>query len=70
MIEHYEKRNLEIVSKWPNGIPESVRKEINAFDSSVAEFTYSFVLYLSVYVFIATKMLYNDAFITNSLVML
>ena len=40
------------------------------FISSVAQFTYSFVLYLSVYVFIATKMLYNDAFITNSLVML
>jgi hypothetical protein len=27
-------------------------------------------LYLSVYIFIATNMLYNDAFITNSLVML
>lgn len=21
-IEHYEKRNLELVSKWPNGMPE------------------------------------------------
>ena len=38
--------------------------------SSVAQFTYSFVLYLSVYIFIATNMLYNDAFMTNSLVML
>ena len=38
--------------------------------SSVAQITYSFVLYLSVYIFIATNMLYNDAFMTNSLVML
>ena len=21
-IQHYEKRNLELISKWPNGIPE------------------------------------------------
>ena len=26
-IEHYEKRDLELVSIWPNGIPEWVRKE-------------------------------------------
>jgi hypothetical protein len=26
-IEHYEKRNLEIVSKWPKGIPEWARNE-------------------------------------------
>ena len=38
--------------------------------ASVAQFTYSFVPYLSVYIFIATNMLYNDAFMTNSLVML
>jgi hypothetical protein len=32
-IEHYEKRNLEIVSKWPNGgMPEHVQKEINDTD--------------------------------------
>ena len=27
-MEYYEKRNLELASKWPNGIPEGVQKEI------------------------------------------
>ena len=26
-IEHYEKRNLELVSKWPKGMPEWAQKE-------------------------------------------
>ena len=34
-IEHYEKRNLELVSKWPNGIPEWVQKEIYDIDSEI-----------------------------------
>jgi hypothetical protein len=36
-IEYYEKRNLEIVSKWPNGIPEWVQKEINDLDNKISE---------------------------------
>ncbi len=26
-IERYEKRNLDLASKWPNGIPEWARNE-------------------------------------------
>jgi hypothetical protein len=36
-IGHYEKRNLELVSKWPNGIPEWVQKEINGLDNKIRE---------------------------------
>jgi hypothetical protein len=36
-IEHYEMRNLELVSKWPNGMPEYVQKEINALDNKISE---------------------------------
>jgi hypothetical protein len=36
-IEHYKKRNLDLVSKWPNGIPEWVQKEINALDNKISE---------------------------------
>jgi hypothetical protein len=36
-IEYFEKRNLEIVSKWPNGIPEWVQIEINALDNKISE---------------------------------
>jgi hypothetical protein len=36
-IEHYKKRNLDLVSKWPNGIPEWVQKEINASDNKISE---------------------------------
>ena len=36
-IEHYEKRNLELVSKWPNGIPEWVQKEILDIDTKISE---------------------------------
>ncbi len=27
-IEHYEKRNVDLVSKWQNGMPEWVHNEI------------------------------------------
>ena len=36
-IEHYEKRNLEHVSKWSNGIPEWVQKEILDIDTKISE---------------------------------
>ncbi|HYT02832.1 MAG TPA: hypothetical protein VEL70_07960 [Candidatus Acidoferrum sp.] len=36
-IEHYEKRNLELVSKWPSGIPEWVQKEIYDIDIKIRE---------------------------------
>jgi len=36
-IEHHEKRNLELVSKWPNGIPEWVQKEIYYIDTKIRE---------------------------------
>jgi hypothetical protein len=36
-IEHYEKRNLEVVSKWPNGIPDGVQKEIYDIDTKIRE---------------------------------
>jgi hypothetical protein len=36
-IERYEKRNLELVSKWPNGIPEWVQNEIDALDNKTSE---------------------------------
>jgi hypothetical protein len=36
-IEHYEKRNLELVSKWPNGMPECVQKEICDIDTKIRE---------------------------------
>jgi hypothetical protein len=36
-IERYEKRNLDLVSKWPNGIPEWVQKEILDIDTKISE---------------------------------
>ena len=36
-IEHYEKRNVEIVSKWPNGIPEWARNEKYNTDTKISE---------------------------------
>ena len=36
-IEHYEKRNLELVSKWPNGIPDWVQKEIYGLETKIRE---------------------------------
>jgi hypothetical protein len=36
-IERYEKSNLDLVSKWPNGIPEWVQKEILDIDTKISE---------------------------------
>ena len=36
-IEHYEKRNLELVSKWPNGMPEWARNEKYNIDTRISE---------------------------------
>jgi hypothetical protein len=36
-IEEYEKRNLELVSKWPNGIPEWILKERYDIDIKISE---------------------------------
>jgi hypothetical protein len=34
-IEYYEKRNLEIVSKWPEGMPEFAQTEIKNTDIKI-----------------------------------
>jgi hypothetical protein len=36
-IERYEKSNLDLVSKWPNGMPEWHWEEINALDNKISE---------------------------------
>ena len=36
-IEYHEKRNLELVSKWPNGIPDWVQKEIYGLETKIRE---------------------------------
>jgi hypothetical protein len=36
-IKYCEKRNLELASKWPNGIPEWVQKEIYDIDTKIRE---------------------------------
>ena len=36
-IEHYEKRNVEIVSKWPNGMPEWAQNEKYNIDTKISE---------------------------------
>jgi hypothetical protein len=36
-IERYEKRNLDLHSKWPNEIPEWVQKEIYDIDTKIRE---------------------------------
>ena len=36
-IEYYEKRNLDLISKWSNGIPEWVQKEILDIDTKISE---------------------------------
>jgi hypothetical protein len=36
-IERYEKRNLDLLSKWPNEIPEWVQKEIYDIDTKIRE---------------------------------
>jgi hypothetical protein len=40
-IECYEKRKLELVSKWPNGIPECVQNEIDALDNKTSELNWT-----------------------------
>ncbi len=36
-IERYEMRNLELVSKWPNGMPEWARNEKYNIDTKISE---------------------------------
>jgi hypothetical protein len=36
-IEHYEKRNLELVSEWPNEMPEWVKNEKYNIDTKISE---------------------------------
>jgi hypothetical protein len=36
-IKQYEKRNLDLVSRWPDGIPEGVQKEIYDIDTKIRE---------------------------------
>jgi hypothetical protein len=36
-IEHYEKRNLELVSRWPHGVPEWARNEKHYTDTKISE---------------------------------
>ena len=36
-MEYYERRNLELALKWPNGIPEGVQKEIYDIDTKISE---------------------------------
>ncbi|MFZ0895400.1 MAG: hypothetical protein WAZ77_12955 [Candidatus Nitrosopolaris sp.] len=36
-IERYEKRNLDLVSKWPNGMPEWARNEKYNIDTKISE---------------------------------
>jgi len=36
-IKQYEKRNLDLVSRLPHGIPEGVQKEIYDIDTKIRE---------------------------------
>ena len=36
-IEHYKKSNLDLVSEWPNGIPEWARNEKYKIDTKIRE---------------------------------
>jgi hypothetical protein len=36
-IERYEKSNLDLVSKWPNGMPEWVRNKKYNIDTKISE---------------------------------
>jgi hypothetical protein len=36
-IKQYQKRNLELASKWPNGIAEGVQKDIYDIDTKIRE---------------------------------
>jgi len=36
-VERYEKSNLDLVSKWPNAMPEWVRNEKYNIDTKISE---------------------------------
>jgi hypothetical protein len=36
-IERYEKSNLDLASKWPNGMPDSARNEKYNIDTKIRE---------------------------------
>jgi hypothetical protein len=36
-IEHYEKRNLELISKWSNEMPQLARTEKYNIDTKISE---------------------------------
>ena len=36
-IERYEKRNLDLVSKWPNGMPDWAQNEKYNIDTKIRE---------------------------------
>ena len=36
-IEHYEKRNVDLVSKWQNGMPEWVQNEKYNIETKIRE---------------------------------
>jgi hypothetical protein len=36
-IERYEKSNLDLASKWPNGMPDSTRNEKYNIDTKIRE---------------------------------
>jgi hypothetical protein len=36
-IEHHEMRNLEVVSEWPNGMPEWAQDEKCTIDTKIIE---------------------------------
>ena len=36
-IEHYEKSNLDLVSKWPNGMPDWAWNEKYNIDNKISE---------------------------------
>ena len=36
-IEYYEKRSLDLASKWPNGMPEWAQNEKNNLDTKIKE---------------------------------
>ena len=36
-IKRYEKSNLDLASKWPNGMPDSIRNEKYNIDTKINE---------------------------------
>jgi len=43
-IERYEKRNLELVSEWPNGIPQWARNEKYNVDTKIRELKWTYTM--------------------------